>query len=96
MRVFTDSGTLAVVFITLGAAARAVAATQTARGVDGLYSLIQRRIPSHSESFNLSLTPNDSVLDTFTLSDVDSRDEGNAQINIQCTSLSACARGLYT
>ena len=90
-----------VVFIALGAAARALtpvalAATQTAGSVDGLYSLIQRRIPAHSESFNFSLTPDDSVLDTFTLSDADTLNGGTAQINVQCTSLSACARGLYT
>lgn len=93
------SGTGFVVFIALGATARALTeVTQTLAGsVDGLHSLIQRRIPAHNQSFNFVLTPNDSVLDTFTLSDADSpHGQGNTQINIQCTSVSACARGLYT
>lgn len=84
------SGTGFVVFVALGAAALAASG-----GMDGLYSLIQRRIPAHSQSFNFILTPDDSILDTFTLSDADPHSQGNTQINIECTSISACARGLY-
>ncbi|KAF8452247.1 glycoside hydrolase family 89 protein [Boletus edulis BED1] len=87
------------VVLALGAAAAAHVsergATQTG-SLDGLYSLVKRRIPSHSDSFQFDLVPDDCALDTFTLSDVDSHSQGNAQINIQCSSVSACARGLYT
>ena len=103
MKVFDGGPMFAAAFVASGlAAARAVTAagTQAAGGVDGLYALIQRRVPSHSTSFSFGLTPNNSALDTFILSDVDSLGgEGNstqARINIQCTSISACARGLYT
>lgn len=89
MRVFSDTG-LVVLTTLLGAAA------QGANSVEGLYSLIQRRIPAHNQSFNFIWSQDDSVLDTFTLSDAHSQGEGDAQINIQCTSISACARGLYT
>lgn len=91
MHVFSGIGL--AVCIASGIAAQASPDT----ALDGLYALIQRRIPAHNQSFNLILTPNDStVLDTFTLSDADSQGQGNSQINIQCTSVSACARGLYT
>lgn len=90
------SGTRLMVLIALGTAVRALTEMTHTGSVDGLYSLIQRRIPAHSQSFNFVLAPDVSVLDTFTLSDADSHRQGNAQINIQCTSISACARGLYT
>ncbi|KAG8215873.1 glycoside hydrolase family 89 protein [Butyriboletus roseoflavus] len=85
-----------VVCIAFGIAGWALPEATQARNVTGLYALIQRRIPAHTQSFHFVLTPNDSVLDTFTLSDVDPQSQRNAQINIQCTSISACARGLYT
>ena len=69
-------------------------ASSTSGDVDGLYALVQRRIPSHNKSFNFVLKPDNSTLDTFALSDSDY--QGDAQIDIQCTSISACARGLYT
>ncbi|KAF8556641.1 glycoside hydrolase family 89 protein [Imleria badia] len=100
MRVLSGTSRF-VLFVAFGAAAQASAtgATQTNGGVDGLYSLVQRRIPAHSQSFNFVLVPDDTLLDTFTLSDIDAHGgQGNtqSQINIQCTSISACARGLYT
>ncbi|KAF9233215.1 glycoside hydrolase family 89 protein [Melanogaster broomeanus] len=64
--------------------------------VDGLYSLVQRRVPANTNSFNFTLTSGNSSVDTFTLSDATSHGHGNPQINIECTSISACARGLYT
>jgi alpha-N-acetylglucosaminidase len=95
MRVLSGTGKF-VVFVALGAAALAsVAGATQSGGLDGLYSLIQRRIPAHNQSFNFILAPGDSTLDTFTLNDADRHGRGNTQINIQCTSISACARGLY-
>ena len=79
---------------TLFALSAAARASSTPGDVDGLYALVQRRIPSHNKSFNFVLKPDNSTLDTFTLSDSDC--QGDAQIDIQCTSISACARGLYT
>lgn len=96
MRILSGtSGFVTVVFVALGAA---VTGATPSAGVDGLYSLVQRRFPAHSQSFNFVLTPADTSLDTFTLSDADAHAQGNtqSQINIQCTSVSACARGLYT
>ncbi|KAG1734578.1 glycoside hydrolase family 89 protein [Suillus lakei] len=67
--------------------------------VSGLYALVKRRIPSHSNAFvfNLSTTASSDGVDTFKLGDA-SHDEGdgNAKIYIECTTISACARGLYT
>jgi alpha-N-acetylglucosaminidase len=66
--------------------------------VSGLYALVKRRMPSHSNAFifNLSTTASSDV-DTFKMRDA-SHDEGNAnaKIYIECTTISACARGLYT
>ncbi|KIJ08773.1 glycoside hydrolase family 89 protein [Paxillus involutus ATCC 200175] len=65
--------------------------------LEGLYSLVQRRLPAHTNSFTFTLTSGNSTADTFTLSDATlSHGYGNSQINIECTSISACARGLYT
>ncbi|KIJ67421.1 glycoside hydrolase family 89 protein [Hydnomerulius pinastri MD-312] len=47
------------------------AASAPTDSVEGLYSLLKRRIPSHANSFNFELSPgNDTTLDAFTLSDV--------------------------
>ncbi|KIK95527.1 glycoside hydrolase family 89 protein [Paxillus rubicundulus Ve08.2h10] len=62
--------------------------------LQGLYSLVQRRVPTHTNSFTFTLTSGNNTADTFTLSDAaSSHDRG---IDIECTSISACARGLYT
>ena len=58
--------------------------------LDGIYSLVQRQIPDHANSFAFSLLQADG--DTFVLSDA--ADSGG--IDIQCSTVSACARGLYT
>lgn len=94
MRVLSGTGFVGFVAFRAAALASVTGATLSG-GVDGLYSLIQRRIPAHSRSFNFILTPDDSILDTFTLSDADTHGQRNSQVNIQCTSISACARGLY-
>ncbi|KZT66721.1 glycoside hydrolase family 89 protein [Daedalea quercina L-15889] len=58
--------------------------------LDGIYTLVQRQIPDHANSFAFSLTQ--AYGDTFVLSDAA---DGNG-IDIQCSTVSACARGLYT
>ncbi|KAG1727774.1 glycoside hydrolase family 89 protein [Suillus paluster] len=64
--------------------------------VSGLYALVKRRMPGHSNAFTFNLsTTASSDLDTFTMRDA-SDGEGDTQIYIECTTISACARGLYT
>ncbi|KAH9914712.1 glycoside hydrolase family 89 protein [Fomitopsis serialis] len=58
--------------------------------LDGIYSLVQRQIPEHADSFTFSLFQADG--DSFAISD---STEGSG-INVQCSTVSACARGLYT
>ena len=63
--------------------------------LDGIYSLVQRQVPNHADKFTFSLiepSSGENDLDSFVLSDADERDG----IDIQCTTVSACARGLYT
>ncbi|KAG2121605.1 glycoside hydrolase family 89 protein [Suillus clintonianus] len=67
-------------------------------GLSGLYALVKRRMPSHSNAFIFNLSTSiSSDVDTFKIRDA-SHDEGagNAKIYIECTTISACARGLYT
>ncbi|KAG9312698.1 glycoside hydrolase family 89 protein [Chiua virens] len=95
MRTRTLGTTLLALLSVLEATSRAIAANAT----DGLYALVQRRIPAHSQSFNFTLAPPEddaNVLDTFTLSDAAYGGQGQPQVDIQCSSVSACARGLYT
>jgi hypothetical protein len=63
-----------------------------------LDALVQRQLPFHSDKFVFRLKTEAKVnmktateLDTFTLSD-----GSNGTINIECSTRSACARGLYT
>jgi len=63
----------------------------------GLDALVQRQLPFHADNFVFHLAPqatinvkNHTALDTFTLFDADGK------INIECSTRSACARGLYT
>ncbi|KAH7884143.1 glycoside hydrolase family 89 protein, partial [Phlebopus sp. FC_14] len=62
----------------------------------GIRALVERRIPQHADSFHFALTPSNAsqypALDTFTL--VDASPDGG--ILIECSTVSACARGLYT
>ena len=63
-----------------------------------LQALVQRQLPFHADSFVFHLdtkvaidVKTHSALDTFTLFDgVDGK------VNIECSTQSACARGLYT
>jgi alpha-N-acetylglucosaminidase len=69
----------------------------SARSLNGLYDLINRRIPGHTNSFHFDYLPNNtSSGDLFIISDFASPGGcGNGGIYIQCTTTSACARGLY-
>ncbi|KAH7912680.1 glycoside hydrolase family 89 protein [Hygrophoropsis aurantiaca] len=69
-----------------------VYATTSNPQLDGIYSLVKRRMPAHADSFTFTLAPvNGSSFDSFTLSD--GNDGG---IHVDCGSVSGCARGLYT
>ncbi|PCH34408.1 glycoside hydrolase family 89 protein [Wolfiporia cocos MD-104 SS10] len=59
--------------------------------LDGIYSLVQRQIPQHQNSFTFALIEGDG--DSFVISDTHGDSGG---ITIECTTVSACARGLYT
>lgn len=67
------------------------AATASSLSLTGLHSLVQRRIPQHADKFQFNVI--DGTGDSFTISD--STTEPGAVI-VDCTTLSACARGLYT
>ena len=63
-------------------------AVGSAPNLDGIYALAKRRVPTHAHSFSFSLSSGDP--DSFVISDVP---QG---IHIDCTTVSACARGFYT
>lgn len=54
----------------------------------GIHALVKRRLPHHANSFNFELAQGTG--DSFVVND----SEGG--IVVQCTTISACARGLYT
>jgi hypothetical protein len=63
-----------------------------------LDALVKRQLPFHADKFKFFLAPQVTVnmkthsdLDTFTVFDAP-----NATIGIECSTRSACARGLYT
>ncbi|EPS94751.1 alpha-N-acetylglucosaminidase [Fomitopsis schrenkii] len=76
---------LSLVLLATGASLAHAATTS----LDGIYALVQRQIPQHANSFTFSLI--DGNDDSFVISD---SSEGG--ISVQCTTVSACARGLYT
>ena len=69
-------------------AVSAVNATAS-RSLDGIYALAKRRLPSHAHSFSFALIDGDS--DAFVVSDT--HENGK---HVECTTVNACARGLYT
>jgi alpha-N-acetylglucosaminidase len=82
----------------LAAVAHAGSTSAHSNDVSGLYALVKRRMPTHSNAFtfNLSTTPG-SDLDTFTVRSASQNEGGvNVEIYIECTTINACARGLYT
>lgn len=58
--------------------------------IDGVYALAKRQIPKHANAFTFKLVEGED--DTFTISDA----EHKGGIVVECTSVSACSRGLYT
>lgn len=56
--------------------------------LDGIYALAKRRVPTHAHAFSFSLAPGEP--DLFVISDVP------GGIHVECTTVSACARGFYT
>ncbi|KAI8998498.1 alpha-N-acetylglucosaminidase [Trametes punicea] len=56
--------------------------------LQGIYALAKRRVPKHADAFSFSLIPGEP--DAFEISDV------RNGIQVQCTTVSACARGFYT
>ncbi|KAG2148979.1 glycoside hydrolase family 89 protein [Suillus clintonianus] len=78
--------------------ARIISTSAHSNDLSGLYALVKRRMPSHSNAFIFNLSTSiSSDADTFKIRDA-SHDEGDgsAKIYIECTTISACARGLYT
>ncbi|KAH9830950.1 alpha-N-acetylglucosaminidase [Rhodofomes roseus] len=71
-------------------ACSALLAHAATTSLDGIYSLVQRQIPEHADSFTFSLIQGDG--DTFVISDSTEA----TIVDIQCSTVSACARGLYT
>jgi alpha-N-acetylglucosaminidase len=65
----------------------------TATSLEGIYALVKRRVPSHANSFNFELVNGNN--DSFILADSQSKNS-TPSIDIKCTSISACAHGLYT
>ena len=58
----------------------------------GLYGLVKRRIPQHANSFQFKLV--NGTGDSFIVSDTPH--SSNRGVTVECTTISACARGLYT
>ncbi|KIP04165.1 glycoside hydrolase family 89 protein [Phlebiopsis gigantea 11061_1 CR5-6] len=69
----------------------AVPTALAAANVTGVYGIIERRMPRHVGQFTIKSVEGDG--DAFTVSDTTSPRGG---ITIECTTTSACARGLYT
>ncbi|KAI1790749.1 alpha-N-acetylglucosaminidase [Ganoderma leucocontextum] len=77
---------LRVALLSLSLIAGAAASTVH---LDGIYALAKRRVPTHAHSFSFSLSSGEP--DSFVISDVPL-----GRIHIECTTVSACARGFYT
>lgn len=59
--------------------------------LDGIRALVERRIPQHVDSFTFNIV--NGTGDVFMIRNAPSPEGG---IAIECTTVSACARGLYT
>ena len=57
----------------------------------GIYGIVARRIPSHTGDFTFKLS--NGTGDSFVISDTKGH---SGHITVTCTTVSACARGLYT
>ncbi|KAI0711286.1 alpha-N-acetylglucosaminidase [Earliella scabrosa] len=56
--------------------------------LDGIYALAKRRVPTHAHAFSFSLGRGEP--DSFVIKDA------HSGIHVECTTVSACARGFYT
>ncbi|EIW60032.1 alpha-N-acetylglucosaminidase [Trametes versicolor FP-101664 SS1] len=63
-------------------------AAAASQDLDGIYALAKRRAPAHAHEFTFALFEGEA--DAFEISDA------HSGIHIQCTTVSACARGFYT
>lgn len=72
--------------VLLSALGQTLAATSSLKG---LYALVERRIPVHAKAFTFHLV--NGTGDSFVISDIK-----QDKFNIECTTVIACARGLYT
>ncbi|KAI0363472.1 hypothetical protein BV20DRAFT_1126271 [Pilatotrama ljubarskyi] len=68
--------------------ALSLSAAASAADLQGIYALVKRRVPKHADAFSFSLVDGES--DAFKITDA------QCGIHVQCTTVSACARGLYT
>lgn len=68
-----------------------VEAAASSSSLDGLHALVQRRLPDHASSFTFQLVGGE--VDSFVVSDTEGKLGG---ITVECTTVSACGRGLYT
>jgi hypothetical protein len=59
--------------------------------LDGVKALVRRHIPEHVDSFSFQLV--NRTDEGFVLSDTG--DGGQKGIKVECSSISACSRGLY-
>lgn len=64
------------------------AAAAASQDLKGIYALAKRRAPAHAHEFSFALFEGEA--DVFEISDA------HTGIHIQCTTVSACARGFYT
>ncbi|OCH93008.1 alpha-N-acetylglucosaminidase [Obba rivulosa] len=80
---------LGLVVLILSAVVVEAAASYLA--LDGLHALVQRRLADHAGSFTFQSTEGEG--DSFVISDTKGKPGG---ITVECTTVSACARGLYT
>ncbi|KAH9857034.1 alpha-N-acetylglucosaminidase [Lenzites betulinus] len=78
---YLRKGLLALLAFGLGTAT-------ASEGLQGIYALASRQVPNHAHAFSFSLA--DGQPDAFEISDA------RGGIHIECTTVSACARGLYT
>lgn len=58
--------------------------------IDGVYALAKRQIPQHADAFTFKLVEGEE--DAFTISDAKKK----GSFIVECTTVSACSRGLYT
>ncbi|KAH7910217.1 glycoside hydrolase family 89 protein [Hygrophoropsis aurantiaca] len=93
----------AVAVLVSAKAVEVAAGASNDSGFEGLQALLERRIPAHASAFHFSFLPEDisNQEDTFILGDYISPNHNNndssaPRIAIECTSISACSRGLYT